>query len=124
MLHDVVEARALGDYRLFLRFDDGRSGVVDLGKSLKFTGVFAPLRDPKEFAKVFVHPEFHTVTWPNEVDLDTEVLYSEATGTPLPAWSSPAAEKPARRSAKAKPKPRAHSAAAKRKPPPRRTRAR
>jgi len=84
MLRDVVEVRALGGHRLFLRFDDGKSGEIDLGRTLTFTGVFAPLRNPKAFARVFVHPEFHTVSWPNDVDLDTDVLYSEITGAPLP----------------------------------------
>jgi len=84
MPRDIVEARALGGHRLFLRFDDGKSGEIDLGRTLTFTGVFAPLRNPKAFARVFVHPEFHTVSWPNDVDIDTDVLYSKITGAPLP----------------------------------------
>lgn len=47
-------------------------------------GVFAPLKDIAYFAQVAVDPEAGTLVWPNGVDLDPDVLYSEATGTPLP----------------------------------------
>lgn len=30
MLNRIIEARALPDYRLFVRFDDGAAGEVDL----------------------------------------------------------------------------------------------
>jgi hypothetical protein len=130
MLRDIVEARAVGGHRLFLRFNDGQSGELDLGRRLGFKGVFAPLKDPREFAKVFVHPEFHTVTWPNEADLDSDVLYSLVTGAPLPgggempAWAKPATPKTPARRAAAKARPRRVMPAAKsRKTPTRRARA-
>jgi hypothetical protein len=79
-MQDVVRVKHLGDMRLRIRFDDGVEGDVDLARAMKFTGMLAPLRDPKIFAKVFVHPEFGTVSWPGEIDLDTLVLYSQVTG--------------------------------------------
>ncbi|MBI4730515.1 MAG: DUF2442 domain-containing protein [Acidobacteria bacterium] len=54
MLEDVVEARSEGDHRLWVRFEDGVEGVVDLSGRLEFAGVFEPLRDPREFARVRV----------------------------------------------------------------------
>jgi hypothetical protein len=48
-----------------------------------FEGVLAPLRDPAFFQQVRVDAEAGTICWPNGVDLDPDVLYSEATGTPL-----------------------------------------
>jgi hypothetical protein len=42
MLKDIVAARALGDYRWHLRFEDG----VDLAPHLSFQEVFGPLRKP------------------------------------------------------------------------------
>jgi hypothetical protein len=47
-------------------------------------GVFAPLQDIDFFKQVKVDPEIDTLVWPNEVDFCPDVLYSEATGTPLP----------------------------------------
>jgi hypothetical protein len=80
MLKDIIEARATGGHRIFLRFEDGVSGEIDLGKLVVFTGIFAPLQHPDELAKVRVDPEIGTVCWPNGADLDPDVLYAELTG--------------------------------------------
>jgi hypothetical protein len=86
MLKDVVSAKALGDYRLYLEFEDGVNGVVDLTRHLSFRGVFEPLRDAAYFAQVRVDPELGTVAWPNGADLDPDVLYAQITGAAaLPA---------------------------------------
>ena len=45
MLKDIIVAKAIGDYRLHLRFEDGVEGVIDLAPHLSFQGVFEPLRD-------------------------------------------------------------------------------
>jgi hypothetical protein len=59
MLH-VAAVRPLSDARLWVRFDDGVEGEVDL--SAELTGaVFLPLRDPAQFAKVAIDPETRTV---------------------------------------------------------------
>jgi len=85
MLNDVIEVRALGGYRVRLRFQDGVQGELDLGRLIRFRGVFAPLKDEREFAKVRVDPELGTLVWPSGADLDPDVLYSELTGKPLGA---------------------------------------
>ena len=83
MLNDVVEVRPRGEYRLWLRFQDGVEGEVDLRPALTFQGVFAPLREPGYFARVRVNPELGTICWPNDADWDPLVLYSLVTGRPI-----------------------------------------
>lgn len=80
MLRDVVEVRPLGGYRVHPRFEDGIQGELELGDMIEFKGIFAPLRDEREFAKVRVHAELGTIVWPNGADLDPDVLYSRITG--------------------------------------------
>jgi hypothetical protein len=83
MLKDVVEVRPLGGYRVHLRFEDGAQGELDLARLIRFRGVFAPLKDETEFARVRVDAELGTIVWPNGADLDPDVLYAELTGTPI-----------------------------------------
>ena len=83
MLKDIVEVRALGGHRVHLRFEDGVQGDLDLARMIEFRGVFEPLEDPREFAKVRVDPEIGTIAWPNGADLDPDVLYAEVTGRPI-----------------------------------------
>ena len=83
MLRDVVEVRPLEGYRVFLRFDDGVQGEIDLESLLfPFDGVFEPLRDLARFREVFVD-DGGTIAWPNGVDLAPEILYSKVSGRPL-----------------------------------------
>ena len=83
MLKDIVEVKALGGHRLFLRFEDGVEGEVDFRDRLRFDGVFASLKDPGVFAGVKVDAESGTIVWPTGADLDPDVLYAELTGTPI-----------------------------------------
>jgi hypothetical protein len=83
MLKDIFAAKAIGDYRLHLRFEDGVEGVVDLAPHLSFQGIFEPLRDPAYFAEVRVDNGLGTVVWPNGADLDPDVLYGRVTGMPV-----------------------------------------
>jgi hypothetical protein len=83
MLKDIVVANVVGDHRLYIRFEDGVQGVVDLTSALSFRGVFEPLRDPAYFARVRVDPDLGSVVWPNGADLDPDVLYGRITGRPV-----------------------------------------
>jgi hypothetical protein len=85
MLKDIVHVQPLGGYRIYLRFEDGVEGELDLRRMLEFTGVFEPLRDAKEFAKVRVNPEIGTIVWPNGADLDPDVLYAAVSGESISA---------------------------------------
>ncbi|MGA2620640.1 MAG: DUF2442 domain-containing protein [Thermoguttaceae bacterium] len=86
MLKDIVEARAMEGYKAYLRFEDGVEGMVDLGRLIRFEGVFAPLRDPDEFARMTVNRDLGTVCWPSGADLDPDVLYAEVAGQPIAAF--------------------------------------
>jgi hypothetical protein len=70
----VVEARHVRDYVIWLRFSDGRAGEVDLRDELDGP-VFEPLRQPKVFQSVYLHPELHTIVWPTGADFAPEFLY-------------------------------------------------
>ncbi len=61
---DVVEARYVLDHTVWLRFEDGESGEVDLSADLQGP-VFEPIRDPAFFRRFTVSPDLGTISWPN-----------------------------------------------------------
>ena len=71
----VVSVQYLHDYVLRLRFNNGAEGEVDLATELEGE-VFEPLKDKALFARVYLHPELRTVSWPNGADLAPEFLLS------------------------------------------------
>lgn len=77
MEFDVLEARLVRDFVVWLRFRDGTTGEVDLSNALHGP-VFEPLRDPEYFKRFYIHPEFETLVWPNGADFAPESLYQRA----------------------------------------------
>jgi hypothetical protein len=75
LLH-IVEAEYIGDYRIWLRFDDGAEGEVDLAGELGGP-VFQPLRNLNTFRQFRLHPELRTIVWPNGADFAPEFLRSK-----------------------------------------------
>lgn len=72
MLH-VKNAKHIEDFKLWVAFDDGTSGEVDLEDKLSGS-VFEPLKQVSFFSRVAVDPELETVVWPNGADLAPEFL--------------------------------------------------
>jgi len=90
MIPKVVEVKPLESYRLWLRFDDGTTGTIDL--SAEFWGpMFEPLKDETLFGQAAIHPELETGTRPNGADLAPEFLYEQAARPRAPAGQPKAA---------------------------------
>jgi len=81
----ITHVRYIRDYWLELTFADGKQARLDFeDRVVDRGGVFVPLEDQDFFKRVRVDPEIGTLVWPNEVDFCPDVLYSEATGIPIP----------------------------------------
>lgn len=80
MILEVTDTRYLRDYVIWVRFNDGSAGEVDLANELDGP-VFGPLRDKRLFRAVRVDPLLRTVAWPNEADLAPEFLAERLTQT-------------------------------------------
>lgn len=72
---EVADAKYLKDYVIWLRFNDGSQGEVDLKDELSGE-VFEPLNDPEFFKSFILNPEWKTIAWPNGADFAPEFLYS------------------------------------------------
>ena len=76
MIPQVTDARHVHGFTIHVRFSDGSEGDVDLEAEL-YGEVFEPLKDPMLFKQFSVHPELHTITWPNGADFAPEFLYEK-----------------------------------------------
>lgn len=82
MVH-LLEAKALTPYRVWLRYDDGASGEVDL-VDLAGRGVFAAWNDATVFAALSLGPH-GSLEWPGGLDLCPDAMYLRLTGKPVEA---------------------------------------
>lgn len=78
MFLHVVDAKYLRDYCLWLKFNNGAEGEIDLTAELEGE-VFGSLRDPDTFKRFTVDPEIETVVWENGADFAPEFLYENMT---------------------------------------------
>ena len=74
MFLHVAEAEYISDYQVWLRFNDGQEGTVDLEQEL-WGEVFEPLRNKGLFKKVFVDKDLKTIAWETGADFAPEFLH-------------------------------------------------
>jgi len=74
MILHVKKAQYRHDYIIWLKFNDGAEGEVDLANDLEGE-VFGPLKDIKRFKSFKVDPILGTIAWKNGADLAPEFLY-------------------------------------------------
>ncbi len=43
MLKDIIEVIPHDNYQLYLKFEDGKEGIVDVNQLIEFTGIFTLL---------------------------------------------------------------------------------
>ena len=75
----VSEAKYKEGYKIWLKFNTGESGVVDLFDLIQKYKVATPLLDTEEFKKFYLD-EWPTLAWPCGFDLAPESLYERAMG--------------------------------------------
>ena len=74
----AVEVKPLSGYRIWLRYDDGAEGEVDLSH-LAGRGVFKAWTDRKVFESVHVDSS-GAIAWNEDLDLCPDALYLRLTG--------------------------------------------
>ena len=75
-VREVVSARYLGDYRVWIKFDNGREGLIDLEDDL-WGDEHEALRDRVLFSELYVDPGRATLAWDNGSDFNADYLYNK-----------------------------------------------
>ncbi|MGZ5050491.1 MAG: DUF2442 domain-containing protein [Methylobacter sp.] len=87
MIVNVKAAHYLDGYRIWLEFNTGESGEVDLQDLVFKYKAAAPLRDI-EYFQAFQLDEWPTLAWDCGFDVSPETLYERATGKVI-EWLQP-----------------------------------
>ena len=74
----VIDVHALANYRIWLKYDDGTAGEVDLAH-LAGRGVFKAWADRNVFESVRVDSS-GAIAWNGNIDLCPDALYLRLTG--------------------------------------------
>lgn len=74
-MNDVIRIEYKGEYRYFIEFDDGISGVVDFSGYIERGPIFRDLKDGAIFRAASI--EGGTISWPNGADIAPETLYEK-----------------------------------------------
>jgi hypothetical protein len=74
MILQITDAKHLQGYQIWLKFNDGKEGVVNLSNEL-WGVMFEPLKDLSLFSQVKLDAELDTIVWPNGADLAPEFLH-------------------------------------------------
>ena len=69
----IIACKPKPNYRVWIRFDDGLEGEVDLS-DLVGKGVFKAWESVDFFNQVRVDPKTDTLAWGDDIDLDPYVL--------------------------------------------------
>ncbi len=70
----IIEAEYLGEYKIRLTFNNGKTKDVDLKGKLNGE-VFRPLQNKNIFMQFNVDKELGTIVWPNGTDIAPYSLY-------------------------------------------------
>ena len=71
----LLEAKYIEDYKIFLKFNTGESGKVDLEQTIYKHKISTPLRKKENFSN-FILDSWPTLAWECGFDIAPETLYS------------------------------------------------
>jgi hypothetical protein len=77
-MYNPIEIKALPDYRIWIKYDNGVEGIVNLSNYVG-KGVFSIWNDYSIFNKVFIR-ETGEIAWNDQIDLCPDSLYLKIVG--------------------------------------------
>ena len=80
----LTKAQYAGEFRIWLEFNTGESGEVNLREIIERYSCAQPLKDQTAFRQFYLD-EWPTLAWPCGFDISPETLYKLATGK-TPTW--------------------------------------
>ena len=79
----LTEAKYIDGYRIWIKFSDELSGIVDFTDIIHNDAAARPLAEQNEFQRFYLD-DWPTLAWPCGFDFSPESLYERAIGKSLP----------------------------------------
>lgn len=76
MYPELIDAKYISDYRIWVKYSDNTEGAIDFEKEL-YGEIFEPLLDINIFKSFKIHPELKVLTWNNGADFAPEFVYEK-----------------------------------------------
>ena len=73
---EVLNAKYIENYKIWIEFNDGTSGIADLSDDI-WGKIFEPLKDIIKFKKFVISDTMNTISWENGADFAPEFLYNK-----------------------------------------------
>ena len=81
MISRPIAVQPRGGYKIWLQYEDGVEGEVDLS-DIPRTGIFEVWNDMSFFESVHIS-EFDSIAWSDDAELCPDSLYIKVTGKPV-----------------------------------------
>ncbi len=82
---NLISIQAIEKYKLFLSYDDGTKGVLNLSH-LAGEGVFQYWEEANNFFNVSINPQGGGITWSKELDICPDAAYLNIKGISFEEW--------------------------------------
>jgi len=87
MIAKPVQVKALKQYSIWLKYEDGTEGEIDLSELID-KPVFGAWSSPAYFGKVYIDSETKAIAWDENIELCPDSLYLKIKGITFEQWKS------------------------------------
>lgn len=74
MFHRIVKIKPQSEHKLWIEYEDGKSGLADFSYLIDRGGVFKALCRPEFFAQAAIGEAGRFIEWPGQIDFCADAL--------------------------------------------------
>ena len=76
-MFDVIDAKYIDGYWIYLCFENGVDGILDLEEYRNRRGLFSKFKDMNYFKNFHINKDIGTICWSDDLDIAPETLYNK-----------------------------------------------
>jgi len=87
MISKPIQVKSVSKYSIWLKFDDGTEGEIDLNHLIN-KPVFQNWKKPDFFDKVYIDTETDAIAWDANIELCPDNMYLKIKGITFEQWKN------------------------------------